>query len=137
MSDVAPADIALAYPAFWQAARAGRLEMQRCANCSRFRYFPAPLCPKCLSVEHEWQPVSGQGILYAFTIVHRAPTAAMAKETPYTIVFVDLAEGPRVMARLDHIPPEGPRIGKPVTFNGVGDSGAGPWLRFRCNTADC
>ncbi len=40
------------------------------------------------------------------------------------------------MARLDQIPPEGPRIGKPVTFNGVGDSGAGPWLRFRCNRAD-
>ncbi len=136
MSDVVPADIALAYPAFWQAARAGRLEMQCCANCRRFRYFPAPLCPKCLSAEYEWQPVSGRGLLYAFTTVHRAPTAAMAKETPYTIAFVDLAEGPRVMARLDHIPLEGPLIGKPVTFNGVGDGSAGPWLRFRCNTAD-
>jgi uncharacterized OB-fold protein len=136
MSDVGPADIALDYPAFWQAARAGRLELQRCANCRRFRYFPAPLCPQCLSTEYEWQTVSGEGLLYAFTTVHRAPKTAMAKEIPYTIAFVDLAEGPRVMARLDHIPPEGPVIGTPVTFDGVGNGSAGPWLRFRCNTAD-
>jgi uncharacterized OB-fold protein len=136
MSDVVPADIARAYPAFWQAARAGRLELQCCAHCRRFRYFPAPLCPQCLSTEYEWQPVSGEGLLYAFTTVHRAPNAAMAKEIPYTIAFVDLAEGPRVMARLDHIPPEGPVIGTPVTFDGVGDGSVGPWLCFRCNTAD-
>jgi uncharacterized OB-fold protein len=133
MNEPVVAEVGLTYPAFWDAARTGRLDMQRCANCSRLRYFPAPLCPQCLSADHDWQTVSGNGTLYAFTTVHRAPNAAMAKETPYTIAFVDLAEGPRVMARLDEVPPAGPRIGDPVTFTGVGDGSAGPWLSFRCS----
>jgi uncharacterized OB-fold protein len=136
VSEAAHSEPALPFAAFWQAARAGRLDVQRCSNCSQLRYFPAPLCPRCLSLDHVWQPVSGEGTLYAFTTVHRAPTAAMAKEVPYTIAFVELAEGPRVMARLEGIPPAGVKIGEPVTFAGVGDSGAGPWLRFRCNATD-
>ena len=119
------------------AGRARRAShVQRCSNCRQLRYFPAPLCPQCLSSDHDWQPVSGEGTLYAFTTVHRAPTVAMAKETPYTIAFVELTEGPRVMARLEEIPPAGAKIGEPVTFVGVGDSGAGPWLRFQCNGTD-
>jgi uncharacterized OB-fold protein len=136
MSEAGAANTALTYPAFWEAARAGRLDMQRCSNCGRLRYFPAPLCPQCLSADHEWRTVSGNGTLYAFTTVHRAPTAAMAKECPYTIALVDLAEGPRVMARLDEVPPSGPQIGEPVSFAGVGDGIAGPWLRFHCKKTD-
>ena len=128
--------LALAFPAFWQAAHAGHLTVQRCSNCRQLRYFPAPLCPQCLSSDHDWQLVSGEGTLYALTTVHRAPTVAMAKEAPYTIAFVELTEGPRMMARLEGIPPAGAKIGEPVTFIGVGDSGAGPWLRFRCNGTD-
>jgi uncharacterized OB-fold protein len=131
MSGVAFSESAVAYPAFWQAARSGRLEVQRCSRCGALRYFPAPLCPACLSADSAFAAMSGKATLYAFTTVHRAPTAALAKETPYTIAFVELAEGPRVMARLEDIPSAGAKIGDPVTFAGVGDSGAGCWLRFR------
>ena len=131
MNDTA-SETALAYPAFWEAARPGRLQVQRCDGCHRFRFFPSPVCPHCLSTDATWQTVSGQATLYTYTIVHRAPNAALAKETPYTIALVELAEGVRVMSRLEDMPAEGARVGGPVTFAGVGDSGAGPWLRFRC-----
>jgi len=137
MSDATIAESALAYPAFWQAARNGRLEVQRCSRCATLRYFPAPLCPVCLSAEHAFEAMSGRATLYAFTTVHRAPTAALAKETPYTIAFVELVEGPRVMARLAGVPPAGANIGDPVTFVGVGDSAAGCWLRFRYGDTIC
>jgi uncharacterized OB-fold protein len=122
MSSGEQAAASLSYPAFWEAARTGYLEIQRCRTCRRLRYFPAPLCP-------HW---SGNATLYAYTTVHRAPNAIMARETPYTIAFVDLDEGARVMGRLADVPADGARIGAPVRFDGVGDSGAGPWLRFRC-----
>jgi len=133
MSDAA--ETTLAYPNFWTAARGGNLEIQRCQDCRRMRYFPQPLCPHCLSEATAWERVSGRATLYAYTVVHRAPNAAMAKETPYTIVFVDLDEGARVMGRLVGAPADGARVGTPVVFDGVGDSGAGPWLRFRCAEA--
>ena len=125
-----------AYPAFWDAARQGRIELQRCMGCKRLRYFPAPVCPACLSVECTWEAVSGRGSLHAFTIVHRAPNALTAKETPYTIGLIDLDEGVRVMARLDGAPSVGPEIGASLAFIGVGDSGSGPWLRFVYSNPD-
>lgn len=126
----------LAYPSFWDAARNGRLELQRCNNCRQLRYFPAPVCPTCLSPESAWEAVSGIGRVHAFTIVHRAPSAVTAKETPYTIALIDLDENVRVMARVEGAPPEGPKIGATIVFAGVGDSGLGPWLRFTFRNLD-
>jgi hypothetical protein len=134
-ADTGVVDTSLAYPAFWDAARGGRIELQRCDACRQLRYFPAPVCPSCLSANSTWEPMSGKGTLYAFTIVHRAPNATAAKETPYTIALVELDEGVRVMARLEGAPSE-PVIGAPLTFAGVGDSGAGPWLRFTYRNLD-
>ena len=127
----------LAYPSFWDAARNGRLELQRCSGCRQLRYFPAPVCPMCLSTESMWEVVPGLGTVYAFTIVHRAPNAVAAKETPYTIALVELDDANvRVMARLEGAPAEGPKIGAPAIFSGVGDSGLGPWLRFSYRKLD-
>lgn len=124
------------YPSFWDAARNGRLELQRCMGCRRLRYFPAPACPVCLSTECAWEAASGFGTVHAFSIVHRAPSAVTAKEIPYTIALIDLEENVRVMARLEAAPPEGPQIGAPVAFAGVGDSGLGLWLRFKYQHLD-
>lgn len=131
MKDTAPA-ITPGHQAFWKAARAGRLEVQRCNACRRFRFFPAPVCPHCLSTDTTWEPVSGKATLYSYTTVQRAPNAALAKETPYTIALVELAEGVRIMSRLEGMSTAGARVGAPVIFAGVGESDAGPWLRFRC-----
>lgn len=123
------------YPNFWQAARAGRLEVQRCRQCRLLRYFPAPVCPGCLSEDCAWEAMSGRGTLHAFTTVHRAPNATLAKAAPYTIALVDLYEGVRMMARIEGFVPEAVAIGAQLRFAGVGDSDAGPWLCFRRDDA--
>ena len=120
----------LTYPEFWEAARSGRLELQRCRRCAQLRYFPAAICPSCLSIESDWEVMSGEATLYAYTTVHRAPNASFAKEAPYTVAIVDLSEGVRMMGRLEGGPQGGSVIGVSLVFDGVGDSGAGPWLRF-------
>jgi len=78
-----------------------------------------------------WERLSGGGRIYAATTVERAPSQRFADETPYTIAFIDLDEGPRLMARLELPPGQRPLAGTVVRFAGVGDSGLGPWLRFR------
>jgi len=46
---------------FWESANEGQLRMQCCTECSTYRYPPGACCPKCLSLEAEWKPVSGKG----------------------------------------------------------------------------
>ena len=116
---------------FWSAAREGRLELQCCATCGRLRFFPGAVCPHCLAEGGRWQTLSGGARAHAFSVVHRAPGPAFAAHAPYVIALVDLDEGARVMARIDCIATDPPPVATALVFAGVGDDGAGPYLRFR------
>ncbi len=69
-----------------------------CPRCRATWYFRRELCPHCGAAHPERRTASGQGVVYAVTIVQRAPSAALRAEAPYTIVLVDAAEGFRMMA---------------------------------------
>jgi uncharacterized OB-fold protein len=99
---------------FWAGCRRGELLLQRCTNCRRYRFYPRLLCPWCESDCSEWVPARGRGLVYAVTTVHRAPTKALAKECPYTVVLVDLDEGVRMMGSIVGSPPDAVAIGAVV-----------------------
>lgn len=84
--------------AYWDLAAQGFRGLQRCSVCGSVQFYPRPSCTKCLG-EVEWFTSSGNGRVYSFTIVHRAPVG-FEHLTPYGVVLVDLEEGPRVMGRL-------------------------------------
>ncbi|WP_173932610.1 OB-fold domain-containing protein [Chelativorans sp. Marseille-P2723] len=96
--------------------------MRRCTACGSLRFYPKPLCPACHDAKSEAAQVNGQGELYSFTVVHRAPTRELKAEAPYIIALVDLDEGVRVTGRL--IMPEGrtPRCGDRVRLVAGGQS---------------
>ena len=100
---------------FWEAARRHELRLQRCLDCGRVWYPPAPVCPSCLSDRHEWAPMSGRGTISSFVVFHKAWFPAFANETPYAVVQVELEEGPRLTANLVDVPPGEIRVGMPVT----------------------
>jgi hypothetical protein len=56
----------------------------------------------------EWVEASGEGHVYSVTTIRPRPP-----EQPYNVVLVDLAEGPRMMARVE-APPEAVTIGMAV-----------------------
>jgi len=69
----------------------------RCETCS-VRLFPRPTyCPKCLSEKIETITLPSEGVLYAFSVVRLDSTQLKA---PYAIGYVDLEDGPRVLAHL-------------------------------------
>lgn len=70
---------------------------QRCATCSHVQYFARLFCAACGSTEVALHPSSGVGVVYATSLVHRAPTAAARAHVPYNIVLVDMAESFRLM----------------------------------------
>ena len=108
---------------YWAAARAHRLVMPRCARCTRFHFYPKTLCPYCGSAQLQWTECSGEGSVYAFTVVHRAPSPAFAARVPYVVATVRLAEGPHMMTSIVGCAPEAVRIGMAVrvSFERVSD----------------
>jgi uncharacterized protein len=97
---------------YWDAARAGRLDLQRCVPCDRLVWYPRRRCHRCGSDDLRWETLSGRASVYAFTVVHRAPDPSV--EVPYVVALVDLEEGARVMTNLVGIDPQDVRVGLPV-----------------------
>lgn len=89
---------------FWDAARRHQLALQRCADCARFRYPPAPVCAECLSDRAEWTAVSGRGTVSTFVVFHQRFFPSFAPDIPYNVVQVELDEGPRLTANLVDVP---------------------------------
>lgn len=85
---------------YWTHARAGKLVLRRCTACGRHHFPPRHLCPACWSCDLAWIEASGEGTVYTFTVMHRAPSPVFSGQTPYVVALVDLAEGPRMMANI-------------------------------------
>ena len=85
---------------FWDAAKRHELIMQRCKKCANYIHFPREQCPVCFSQDLEWTSVSGNGRVYAFTVVHQAAHPAFQEETPYCFAIVQLDEGPRIVTNV-------------------------------------
>jgi uncharacterized OB-fold protein len=73
-----------------------RLMGSECSVC-RTRFFPArTICFTCMSDDLTDVALAREGSLYSATTVHVSAT----RETPYTIGFVDLTDGVRVLSTI-------------------------------------
>ena len=99
---------------FWEATKRHELRLQRCDDCGRFRYPPAPVCPQCLSESAQWARVSGRGTITTFIVMHKVYFPSFAQDAPYNVVQVELEEGPRLTANLVDVPNDQIRVGMPV-----------------------
>ena len=99
---------------YWDGAAEGKLRLQRCASCGKVRHYPRVACDHCYSLDVEWVEASGRGTVHSWTVAHHAFHPAFKGELPYTLLIVDLEEGPRAMGRLDPGFRDDPRIGMQV-----------------------
>lgn len=83
---------------YWDGLAAGELRVQFCDDDGTARFPESPVCPRCLSPEFTWKAVSGRGRLWSWIRMHQNYFEAFADERPYVIAFVELAEGPFMMA---------------------------------------
>jgi uncharacterized OB-fold protein len=102
---------------FWDAAAAGRLVAQRCADCGRLRHPPRPMCPVCHSLAVDVVELSGRGTVYSYSILHHPQNPAF--EYPVLAVLVDLDEGVRLVSNLTDCATDDVRIGMPVEVHFV------------------
>jgi uncharacterized OB-fold protein len=71
---------------------------QLCGTCGRSQYFRRAFCAACGSADMTDKYASGEGTVYASSLVCRAATAETRAHVPYNIVLVDTEEGFRMMA---------------------------------------
>src|SRR4029077_7088383 len=96
---------------FWDAAREGRLLVQRCASCGAQSFPPHSMCRECRSRQTTLVEVTSPGHIYSFTINHQRWLPGL--EVPFAIVLVEFAQHPgvRVAGRLRGCSPEEVAIG--------------------------
>ena len=71
---------------------------QACGTCGNAQYFRRAFCAACGGTTLLDRRASGEGRVYATSLVCRAATEETRAHVPYNIVLVDAAEGFRMMA---------------------------------------
>lgn len=84
---------------FWKGTRERRLMLQFCPRTQRFQHFPRPVSLYTGSRELQWKEVSGQGFIYAHTVL-RTPGLGADGRLPCVLALVELDEGVRILANL-------------------------------------
>lgn len=76
---------------FWEGCRRGRLLIQQCETCQRFRFPASPLCPQCLGARSTWRDDPGVGEVLTFCVYHSELAGhAWKAELPYVIAVIYL-----------------------------------------------
>ena len=75
---------------------------QSCAACGNLQYFRRSFCCACGATDPVANRASGEGTVYATSLVCRAATPEARAHVPYNIVLVDTIEGFRMMAHGDN-----------------------------------
>ena len=114
----------------WEAAAAGRLDVQRCGECGAHRYPPTDGCYRCGSLAWEWSTLPGTGTVYSFIWVpDRARDGAAYNAA---VVTLDGTEGDpvRILSNVvDAWTPEDLEVGQPVWLHCVD---VGPGVALPC-----
>ena len=79
---------------FWDAAKQRELKLQRCQACRRFQHPPYPTCVNCMAIDLAFEPVSGKGAIYTYTIMYHAGDKRFASAVPYASIIVELDDAP-------------------------------------------
>jgi hypothetical protein len=110
---------------FWDAAKAGRLVVQRCAQCAYYNHPPKAACDNCQSTDLGFEAVAGKGAVWTYTVMHQKSVAGFEEAVPYLTALVELDEQPMLLmvSNLPGLTPEDVQIGMrvQVTFEALED----------------
>ena len=109
--------------AFWKAAEEGKLMIGKCTACGAVHYYPRAICPFCFSDKTGLQQASGNGTVYTYSVMRRAPI-------PYAIAYVTLNEGPTMMTNIVDCDFATLKIGQPVKLKFVPSENGPPMPMF-------
>lgn len=109
---------------FWDAAREGRLRIQRCTACAHYHHPPQPSCSWCGSSALVFTDVEGRGRIHSHTSTLRRVSAPLAPYDTVVVVELDVQEGVLLVGRVPGERPGWAAIGARVhtRFETLGDT---------------
>ena len=99
---------------YWEATRQKKLVLQYCRATGKFQHYPRPtsiFTGKRRDVE--WREVSGEGVVFSYTVTRRGPAAFRGHE-PYLVVNVTLDVGVNHIANMVNCAADEIRVGMKV-----------------------
>lgn len=96
----------------------GRFMIQRSKSSGVHVFYPRAIAPGTGARDLEWVEASGRGAVYSTTVVRKKPP-----EPSYNVALIDLAEGPRMMSRVEGLDPAAVTIGMAVQARIVDQDG--------------
>lgn len=85
---------------FWEGTKNGKLLIQICKECNSRIFYPRKYCPECWSGNLDWMESKGRGKIFTFSTAFSMVEPRFMDELPYTLAYVDLDEGIRMMTRI-------------------------------------
>jgi uncharacterized protein len=85
---------------YWKSLKEHQAKLQKCGECGRLRFPPAPTCYYCGSSKWELKAISGKGTIYSWIVVHHPVDKRLQADVPFVLAQVELEEGPRIVGRL-------------------------------------
>jgi len=98
---------------YWEAAGDGELLLRKCTGCDLTFHYPRTLCPDCLDDTVKWTKAQGTGTVYSYTVTE------LDENSPVVLAYVELAEGPIMLANIVDCPVEDIVMGANVTVDFV------------------
>jgi uncharacterized OB-fold protein len=107
---------------FFDAAREGKFLLKYCPACNRYLGPSAEVCDACFDPAIEWRESSGKGRIYSFVLNHQVVHPGFKELVPYSVIVVELEEGPRFTSTYDG-PNDEIEVDMPVrvTFENLGE----------------
>ncbi len=94
----------LTFGKYNEALKRNKLLGLKCKDCQTITCPPKMTCGECAGVDLEVTELGGKGKIVTFTTCYVAPEGR-ENEVPYTIVMVELDEGPWILGNLIDIDP--------------------------------
>jgi len=99
---------------FWAATKEKEFRYQQCDNCETVIFYPRRHCTGCTSSKLTWKVSMGTGTIYTYSVVRQSYHPFFRHLVPYTVAWIDLDEGPRLISNVVGISPAEVSIGQRV-----------------------
>jgi uncharacterized protein len=85
---------------FWDASRDERLVIPHSGSTGAPFWHPREVAPDTLEPDVQWRDASGEGTVYAVSVMHKPGPGRDPADGPYAVALVDLPEGVRIMTNV-------------------------------------
>lgn len=99
---------------FWAATKEKEFRYQQCDNCDTIIFYPRRHCTSCTSGNLSWKVSAGTGTVYTYSVVRQSYHPFFRNLVPYTVAWIDLDEGLRILSNIIGIEPSKVTIGQKV-----------------------